>query len=150
MQTAYSRDVICTLSIHVTVESFKTIRLKLYFGFRVFILKKAMTAYLLLPFRFLLFWFIEAPLNLINYFFHWNNALLHYLSVPLFLRTFFKPLKNEYRGGLVGFSLAMGMVSKSVLLVTSTGILLVALILEIGIVISFVTLPISTVLLLFL
>ena len=109
-----------------------------------------MTAYVLLPFRFLLFWFIEAPVGLITYFIHVNTALLHYLSVPLFLRTFFKPLKNEYRAGLVGFSLAMGIAFKLCLLFIAFLVMCIVMLVELLAVAGFIMLPISTVLLLLL
>ncbi|MEK9176340.1 MAG: hypothetical protein AAB520_02785, partial [Patescibacteria group bacterium] len=67
-----------------------------------------MSFYLSLPFLFLKFWFLEAPLKLTKYFFSLNHAALQILSLPLMIRTFFKPLKNEYRKGLVAFSIGMG------------------------------------------
>lgn len=49
------------------------------------------------------------------------------LSVPLLIKTFFKPLKNEYRDGLVLFSIIMGMIIKLVLLLISFSILIILL-----------------------
>jgi hypothetical protein len=72
-----------------------------------------MTGYLLLPLVFLKFWYIEAPLGIIGYFASLNHAFFELFSLPLFLRTFFKPLKNEYREGLVVFSRVMGMIVKT-------------------------------------
>jgi len=73
-----------------------------------------------LPVIFLKFWFWEAPLRMIQFFFSVNHAALQILSLPLMLRTFFKPLKNEYRKGLVGFSIGMGIVIKSILIFVDT------------------------------
>lgn len=109
-----------------------------------------MTAYLFLPLRFVVFWFIEAPIALLRYFFAWNISLMYYLSIPLFLRTFFKPLKNEYRAGLVGFSIAMGIVMKTVLLMFSLLFFGIIAVTELVITISFVLIPVGTVALLFL
>lgn len=66
-----------------------------------------------LPFVFLRFWYIEAPVGLVRYFSSLNRAFLQLFSLPLFIKTFFQPLKNEYRKGLVGFSIGMGIVVKS-------------------------------------
>ena len=63
---------------------------------------------MLLPVQFLKFWFIDAPRNLIAFFNSLNNAFLQLCSLPLLLKTYFKPWKNEYREGLVGFSIGMG------------------------------------------
>ena len=45
------------------------------------------------------------------------------LSVGLLFKTFFKPLKNEYREGLVVFSVVMGLVVKTILILVSAAIL---------------------------
>ncbi|MDP1690316.1 MAG: hypothetical protein Q8L52_03935, partial [bacterium] len=45
-----------------------------------------------------------------------NHAVLQILSLPLMIRTFFKPLKNEYRKGLVAFSIGMGIFIKTILI----------------------------------
>lgn len=108
-----------------------------------------MNGFLLLPFIFVKFWFVEAPLGLLGFFASLNNAFLELFSLPLFLRTFFQPLKNEYRDGLVWFSRIMGMVIKSVLIVVDTLILLVLLAIEAVILITFIAFPIATIYLLY-
>ena len=65
------------------------------------------------PLIFLKFWYLEAPLNILRFFASLNKAFFGVFSLPLMLKTFFKPWKNEYREGLVGFSIIMGMVMKS-------------------------------------
>ncbi|HZE86782.1 MAG TPA: hypothetical protein VE090_01110 [Methylomirabilota bacterium] len=107
-----------------------------------------MIRYLLLPFIFLKFWYIEAPLALLVFFASFNHAFFELFSLPLFLRTFFKPLKNEYRQGLVGFSRAMGMFIKSIFIIVDLVILFVLLAIEIIVLVSFLIFPIATVLLL--
>lgn len=72
---------------------------------------------ILLPFYVLHFWYLEAPIRLLNYFWNLNRAFFHFFSLPLMIRTFFKPWKNEYRKGLVGFSIFMGMVFKTILII---------------------------------
>lgn len=108
-----------------------------------------MVAYLFLPIAFLEFWFVEAPLGIIRYFLSLNNAFLQLFSLPLFLRTFFKPLKNEYREGLVGFSRAMGIIIKSLLIIVDLALLLILLSIEVIVVLVFLLLPALSIYLLF-
>lgn len=68
---------------------------------------------IILPFYIFKFWYFEAPIALLSYFFNLNKSFFHFFSLPLMIRTFFKPWKNEYRKGLVGFSIFMGMVFKT-------------------------------------
>jgi hypothetical protein len=75
-----------------------------------------MNYYLSIPLLFFKFWFIDAPIRIIEYFLTVNHAVLQILSLALLLRTFFKPLKNEYRKGLVVFSVVFGMILKSALI----------------------------------
>ena len=62
---------------------------------------------------FLKFWFIEAPKSIWKYFASLNAAFLELFSLPLLVRTYFRPWKNEYRKGLVGFAIGMGITIKS-------------------------------------
>ena len=109
-----------------------------------------MKQYAFLPIAFLKFWYLESPIGLFKFFASWNNSFLHLFSLPLFLRTFFQPLKNEYREGLVKFSIAMGMCIKSILILIDLLLLLIILFIEIVIFIAFLAFPIGTVWLLFL
>src|SRR5215469_16354502 len=106
--------------------------------------------YLSLPVMFLKFWFIESPVALLKFFASFNEAFFQLFSLPLLLRTFFKPLKNEYRQGLVGFSRAMGIVVKSFFIIADLAILIVLLAIELVIFVSFFMFPIATVAVLFL
>ena len=87
------------------------------------------------------FWFIDAPIRLIKYFLTVNHAALQILSAPLLVRTFFKPLKNEYRKGLVLFSFVFGMILKSFLLFIDLIVLGFLIFIEVLIIILFVTWP---------
>lgn len=71
------------------------------------------TFYSSLPILFIKFWYFEAPVRLIRFFLDFNHAVLQFLSLPLLIRTFLKPLKNEYRKGLVGFSIGFGILVKT-------------------------------------
>ncbi len=109
-----------------------------------------MRSYLFLPFAFFRFWFFEAPLEIYGYFASLNHAFFQLFALPLFIKTFFKPLKNEYRKGLVGFSRGMGMVVKSVIITVDLIIFIPLLLTEIVVIVGFIALPMMTVLILFL
>jgi hypothetical protein len=108
-----------------------------------------MNRYFLLPLLFVKFWFFEAPIGIIGCFASFNTAFFHLFSLPLFLKTFFKPLKNEYRQGLVGFSRGMGMLVKSVFIFVDVLLLLIILFVEAVVLVSFLAFPVLTILLLF-
>lgn len=101
------------------------------------------------PFTFLKFWFFEAPLSLISFFGSFNHAFFQLFSLPLLVKTYFKPWKNEYREGLVGFSIGMGMFIKTFIIIADSLLLLALLLVELFFIISFLLLPIGTALLVF-
>jgi hypothetical protein len=103
----------------------------------------------LLPFYILKFWYLEAPIKLFAYFFHLNKAFFHLFSLPLMLRTFFRPWKNEYREGLVKFSIFMGMVFKTLFIMSDLLIFSLLLIFEIIIFIAFLAWPFVAIYMLF-
>jgi len=100
-----------------------------------------MTTYLFLPIAFIRYWFFEAPISIIRYFGTLNKAFLQFFSLPLFLKTFFKPLKNEYRDGLVGFSIAMGIFVKTILIAIDLVLFILLLAAEAVFLIYFLALP---------
>ena len=109
-----------------------------------------MPAYLFsLPVLFLKFWFIEAPFRLFKYFLSVNHAFLQFLSLALVLKTFFKPLKNEYRKGLVLFSVIFGIFLKTILIFIDLFFFSLLMIAEIVIIILFVAWPFLTFYILF-
>jgi len=103
----------------------------------------------LLPYIFVKFWFVEAPLGMLGYFASFNHAFLEMFSLTLFLKTFFQPLKSEYREGLVWFSRIMGMMIKSIFIIIDTLILIIILAVEGLVLVGFLTFPIATVYLLY-
>lgn len=105
--------------------------------------------YLKLPFIFLKYWFIEAPRGLILFFSSLNSAFLNLFSLPLAVKTYFKPMKNEYRQGLVGFSIGIGMFAKTFLILTDLLMFIVLLAIEFLIVLGFIAWPFITVWFLF-
>lgn len=108
-----------------------------------------MVGLFLLPLNFLKFWFIEAPISLISFFVSLDKAFLQLFSLPLLVKTYFKPWKNEYRQGLVGFSIAMGIFIKTFVILADLFLLFFLLIIEIAVFLIFIAWPFATVYLLF-
>ncbi|MEN9407258.1 MAG: hypothetical protein RLZZ455_474 [Candidatus Parcubacteria bacterium] len=106
--------------------------------------------YLSLPGVFLKFWYVDSLLGLTHFFATLNHAFFQLFSLPLLLKTFFRPLKNEYRDGLVGFSIGMGIAIKSILIFVDLLLFLLLLLGETFFILAFLLLPIATVVLLFL
>lgn len=98
----------------------------------------------MLPLIFLKFWFIDAPKSLIAFFASFNKALLQLFSLPLLLKTYLKPWKNEYRKGLVGFSIGMGIFIKSIVIIADIVTLLLLLAIELIFLLVFIFWPIAT------
>jgi len=74
-----------------------------------------------------------------------QNFLLYWLqlvSVPILVKTFFKPLKNEYREGLVVFSITIGIIVKSLLLIAIFLVTLIILLLLVVFNLALVLLPV--------
>jgi hypothetical protein len=95
------------------------------------------------------FWFIESPVALFKFFSSLNSAFFQLFSLPLLLRTYFQPLKNEYRQGLVGFSRAMGIFIKTFFIIADLLMLIILLTIEIVVFVGFIFFSIATVALLF-
>jgi hypothetical protein len=106
-----------------------------------------MQGILLFPLIFLKFWYLEAPLNILRFFASLNKAFFGVFSLPLMFKTFFKPWKNEYREGLVGFSIIMGMVMKSLFIFADLFLFAGLLLVEIGLFLIFLILPIAALIL---
>lgn len=108
-----------------------------------------MTGLILLPLSFLKFWFFEAPVSILHYFVSLNKAFFQLFSLPLLLKTYFKPWKNEYRQGLVGFSIAMGMFIKTFVILADLVLFILLLVIEMFAFIAFIMWPFITVYILF-
>jgi ATP-dependent Clp protease ATP-binding subunit ClpC len=97
-----------------------------------------------LPLQFLKFWFVDSPRNLIGFFASLNSAFLQLFSLGLLIRTFFKPWKNEYREGLVGFSIGMGIFIKTFVIMSDLILLLALILFEICFVLGFIVWPVAS------
>lgn len=98
---------------------------------------------------FLKFWFYEAPAEMMAVFRSFNGYFIELFAYRLSLVTFFKPLKNEYRAGLVGFSRTIGILTKICILTVDTVIFLLILAIEAILLLFFIFYPVLTVLFLF-
>ena len=105
--------------------------------------------YTSLPILFIKFWYLEAPIRLLKFFLDFNHTVLQFLSLPLLIRTFFKPLKNEYRKGLVGFSIGFGILVKSTFIFIDLILIGFLVALEVLIFTLFVLWPFLTITILF-
>lgn len=74
--------------------------------------------------------------------------VMQLLSLPVLVKTYFKPWKNEYRSGLVGFSVGMGMFIKTFVILADVIILTLLFAIELIIVCGFIFWPVGTILLL--
>lgn len=106
-----------------------------------------MKSYAFLPLTFLKFWYFDSPKSLVQFFLSLNRAFLQLFSLPLFLKTYTKPLKNEYRQGLVKFSIVMGILIKSVLIFVDVILFGLLLFSEVTVLAGFLAFPVLTVLL---
>lgn len=70
-----------------------------------------------LPAQFFIWWYTEAPKNLLKILLYYFRATIHLFSFKLLFSTFFMPWKNEYREGLVRTAVFIGMLFKSILIV---------------------------------
>lgn len=103
-----------------------------------------MPAYLSFPFDFLKFWYISAPKEILLYFISFNKAFLEMFSLPLLVKTFFQPIKNEYRKGLVAFSIGMGMFVKTWIIIIDLIFLTIILAVQVLLLVGFLLWPIIT------
>lgn len=100
-----------------------------------------MEFYTALPIFLISFWFLELPRLLFLFFQSFNRSMMHLLSLSLFLRTFFQPLKNEYRPGLVLFSIVFGIAIKTGFIIFDLLLLTTLIVLEAILGISLILLP---------
>lgn len=93
------------------------------------------------PLDLLVFWYHDVGFGVIDFFVKLNSYLAKLFSVGLLLQTFFKPLKNEYRKGLVLFSIVFGIFIKTFLLSLVGFFFLILIIIELFIIALFFILP---------
>jgi hypothetical protein len=104
--------------------------------------RPALSLYLAkLPFEFLHWWFLEAPITLLKILKFIFLAFVHLFSFKELFTTFFRPWKNEYREGLVRTAILVGVVFKSILIFFELFLFSVLLIIEGFIFLTWVSLP---------
>lgn len=101
-----------------------------------------MIAFLYYPIFLVVFWYRDVVGGLIDFFVAFNKYISSLFSIQLLAKTFFKPLKNEYREGLVLFSIVAGMIVKSVLLIVTVSIVLIVLAIEFFVCLAMILIPI--------
>ena len=101
----------------------------------------SLQAYFSLIPDFFFFWFWKGPWAILGYFGSLNSATLKFLSLRLLISTFFKPWKNEYREGLVGFSIGMGIAIKTFVIIFDILILLLFVCIEFVVLTAFLAWP---------
>jgi len=102
-----------------------------------------MIAFLYYPLLLIEFWYKDVLFGLANFFVRFNRYMISLLSLSLLVRTFFKPLKNEYRDGLVLFSIFFGMVIKAVLISVILSIVLIIIFIECLIILLIASIPVA-------
>lgn len=108
-----------------------------------------MTGLILLPLGFLKFWFFEAPILILRFFVSLNKVFFQLFSLTLLIKTYFKPWKNEYRQGLVGFSIAMGIFIKTFVIFADLILFILLILAEMLAFIVFIIWPFITIYILF-
>ena len=100
------------------------------------------TSYIVtLPVTFLIWWFIESPKIIYKILYFIFASVVHQLGYKSLFKTFFKPWKNEYREGLVGFSVVMGIAIKTLLIFVESLAILFLLLIIIPVFIVWTLLP---------
>lgn len=109
-----------------------------------------MQFYFSLPFLFLKFFFVDLPFSSVRYFLSLNSAFIELVSLPLLIRTFFWPWKNEYRKEFIPVAIGVGVGVKSIVILADIVLFFLLLAIELSIVIFLFLWPIVTIGILFL
>ena len=100
------------------------------------------TSYIVfLPVNFVVWWFtdnIRLIYKILSFIF---LTVVHLFGYKSLFTTFFKPWKNEYREGLVGFSRLIGTAIKSTLIFTETFFIIILFTVLVAVFIFWVLLP---------
>lgn len=97
--------------------------------------------FVLYPFLVISFWYYDGFKSVCHFIMEINRYCLELLSLPLLFKTFFHPIKNEYRGDLVGFSIAMGVVIKTILICFSLCAFVLLLLVELSGLVGYLLVP---------
>lgn len=100
-----------------------------------------------LPYLYLTFWFVEAPIHLAEDLYKLLLALEHFLSLTLMFKTFFRPWKNERRKGYVIHAIAIAATLRLFLIILDIFLLTTVLLGGVILILAFVALPVLAVLL---
>src|SRR3989344_455308 len=106
--------------------------------------------YFNLPFIFLKFWYVEAPLRLIRQYTFLNRQFMHLFSLPILIRSYFKPWKNEYRKEFIVVAIGIGIFVKTFFIIADTILFLMLLLIEFIFLVFFLNWPFLTIVIFFL
>ena len=93
---------------------------------------------------------MDAPYAIYEYFASVNHAFFQLFSLPLLLKTYFKPWKNEYRKNFIPVAIGLGIVIKTFVILADLIMLIALLAVELIVIVGFILLPIGTIYLLLL
>ena len=83
-----------------------------------------------LPYIFVNYWYLEAPLKIVTFWAKLLAAIEHFLSLSLMIKTFFRPWKNERRKGFVVYAIGISATLKFFIILFDLAVL--ALFLALG------------------
>jgi hypothetical protein len=101
-----------------------------------------------LPLLFIYWWFVTAPIQLLVFFFRYLTHLSQVLSLPLLVKTFFVPWKNENKKGYVAIARGIGMTVKTSVILADLMILIIFFMVEVSLFLLWMLLPILSIYLL--
>ena len=96
---------------------------------------------------FVRFWLIDTPMYFVGYFSSINSAFLQLFSLPLLVKTYFKPWKNEYRKDFVPIAILIGVVIKTCVIFVDLVLFVILLAAEAVFIFTFMLWPLGTILL---
>lgn len=97
------------------------------------------------PLLVLKFWYIDAFVMLLGVARQIFDFTLSLFSLPLLMRTFFRPIKNEYHKNLIVFSIIFGIAIKTLLIAVSLVFVCAVLVIEILLLFAFLLFPIGVI-----
>ncbi|MCL5010063.1 MAG: hypothetical protein M1289_00475 [Patescibacteria group bacterium] len=97
--------------------------------------------YLILPLNIIKSFVYLGTRGLFAFFASLNTSFLNLFSLPILVKTYFKPWKNEYREGLVGFSIGMGIFIKTFVILADIILFLALMVFEAIFMIAFILYP---------
>lgn len=96
-----------------------------------------------LPAMIVAFWLIEGPTKIATLMWIIIRSTANILSVPILIKTFFRPWKGEYRKGYVAIARGIGIIIRLFTLLIGLFITLIVVVLGAAFLLSWVLAPIA-------